>query len=1185
MAPFELQRTMRHPYAETSPETHGHFLPTPFVQPQYSAACVPFRWMLRKNVEGDPNSNEPGLAERLRIDWDPEREPDLEFKTAWVQERDNQLTLLDTFFGALRAKESLCFFYAKRTPLSEQSRRVIVGVGRVLSVGQPTEYKYNVKTPPLRCALWERNVGHSIRPGFADGFLFPYQELSALATRGEIATPEEFVAFAPDDHFDAFSYGSELLTHDGAVASLIACAATLHRIRTRIEGPWDSALRWVDAQLNRLWKARGAFPGLGSALSAFGYEWGFKHGSLLAYEVELERERSGGANPWQILDELMRDPRRLKGPTAALVTAGLRKGWKSLAPERRALLELLSRCSIGESQALRIYDKTERADAGIEARDAEFLTNPYMFFEGNRHCFDPIAFGAVDRGLFPDEAVRSDFPIPVPSSIDDPADPRRVRALVVDLLEEASAQGHTVLPQSWVISKARDRALQPPCPLGENVLAVTEATFAPVIARVTAGSGEAAYQIDRLVECGGIIRREVRGRLKGKPHAAVHNWRDLVDAGIDLRLPTDADERALEERARTEKAAALEQLCRSRLSALIGPAGSGKTTLLRMLCTLPAVAAKGVLLLAPTGKARVRLEEQTGQRGAGRTLAQFLSGYGRYDGETGKYYPDRSAPRCGDYRTVIIDECSMLTEDQLAALFDACTNVERYVLVGDPRQLPPIGAGRPFVDIVNELAPSNTEALFPRCAPAYAELTVPRRQTAAGRGDALFASHFNGRPLDPGADEVWDAVRTTNTDRLRFVQWSDPPDLQRKMLDEVIAALDLAGLEDELGFELRLGGSQYGDFDRAFFWSRFGDKPGAASQAEAWQMLSPVRSGLEGVDALNRAIQERFRSRWRKFAEADGWKRPVPRPFGPQGILYGDKVINVVNQRRRDVFPKTDGEAYIANGDLGVVVGQYRTKKFTGLPWKLEVEFAGQLGTKYGFSKGEFGDDATNPLELAYALTVHKTQGSEFGIAFVVLPNPCWLLSRELLYTALTRHREQLIVLHRGPLADFRRFASEEYSEVARRMTNLFMDPRPREISVAKQTRFLEEGLIHRTERGDLVRSKSELVIADKLHARGINYAYEQPLTLSGGRVRYPDFTITDHARGVTFYWEHLGMLDDPGYRSRWERKRAEYIAAGITPWQDGGGAEGTLIETRDDSGGGLDAAGIAKVIAEAGLG
>lgn len=79
------------------------------------------------------------------------------------------------------------------------------------------------------------------------------------------------------------------------------------------------------------------------------------------------------------------------------------------------------------------------------------------------------------------------------------------------------------------------------------------------------------------------------------------------------------------------------------------------------------------------------------------------------------------------------------------------------------------------------------------------------------------------------------------------------------------------------------------------------------------------------------------------------------------------------------MWPQPEGEAYIANGDLGIVVGQYKTQKFKGLPWKLEVEFAGQLGSKFGFWAGEFGDESVNPLELAYTLTVHKTQGSELA--------------------------------------------------------------------------------------------------------------------------------------------------------------------------------------------------------------
>jgi len=1182
MAPFELVRTMRHPYSENNPETHGHFAPTRFVQPPYSAACVPFRWMLKGEVEGDSKDGTQGLVESLKLGWVPDREPSLPFATSWVQERANQRVLLDTFFSALRPEESLCFFYAKRTPLSEQARRVIIGIGRVLSVGQPSEYEYAVGSPPLRSALWERNVGHSIRPGFLDGFLLPYQQVLALADQDGGLNPEEFVCFAPDEYFDAYSYGSELLTHDGAVASLVACAAALHRIRGRIDGPWEAVLGWVDSQLNRMWKCRGAFPGLGSALTAFGFEWGFQHGSLLAYEIDLMRERDGGAmSAWEHVDTVMAEPAKLGGPVADLLPASMRKGWKQLSTERRALVELLSRCALSSEQALRLYDRTQRLDAGIKAGDSDLLANPYLFFERDRRSEVPIAFGVVDRGLFPDESVRHAESLPAPSLVEDPADPRRVRALVVDLLEKAGSEGHTLLPQDWLIRRARERSLQPPCPLGEDVLAASEESFAPVVTRTSAGADEPAYQVDRLVECRDIIRREVAARRKGKPHEASLDWRALVNEGLGTAVPEPVIQRELEERARTEKGAALEQIFRSRLSVLVGAAGTGKTTLLRMLCALPEVASHGILLLAPTGKARVRLEEITGQRGSGRTIAQFLIGFRRYDSRTSTYYPNRSAPRCSDYSTVVLDECSMLTEDQLAAVCDALSGVERYVLVGDPRQLPPIGAGKPFVDIVGEMVPEGVEARFPRVGPGYAELTIPRRQTAGATADVLLAAHFADRPVDPGADEVWDLVEGQGDGRLRFARWNDTRDLQDKLIEELTTALKLDHPEDELGFELSVGGERFKDLDRAFFANRFGDNPGAASKVEAWQILSPVRGGQQGVDAANRMIQDRFRRRWKTLALVEGWARKVTRPFGPQGILYGDKVINTVNQRRYDVWPKLDGEAYVANGDLGIVIGQYKGSnwKLKGLPWKLEVEFAGQLGHKFGFSKGEFGDEAANPLELAYALTVHKTQGSEFGITFVILPHPCWLLSRELLYTALTRHRERLVILHQGPFADFRRYKGGEYSEIARRMTNLFSDPAPQEVVTGSASRFLDGRHIHRTERGELVMSKSELVIADKLHARGIDYVYEKPLVLAEGRVRYPDFTIADAARGITVFWEHLGMLDDPDYHARWTRKLQAYRRAGILPWEEGGGPNGSLVQTRDDPRGGLDAAALASVI------
>lgn len=150
-----------------------------------------------------------------------------------------------------------------------------------------------------------------------------------------------------------------------------------------------------------------------------------------------------------------------------------------------------------------------------------------------------------------------------------------------------------------------------------------------------------------------------------------------------------------------------------------------------------------------------------------------------------------------------------------------------------------------------------------------------------------------------------------------------------------------------------------------------------------------------------------------------------------------------------------------------------------------------------------------------------------------MIQNPCRLLTRGLLYTALTRQREHVVLFHQGDLRALLKLSLAQHSETARRLTNLFADPRPVEHIGA----FLEEGLIHRTTRGELVRSKSEVIIANLLHALGITYAYEQPFAGRDGSVRYPDFTIEDAETGRRVFLEHLGLMSEPAYRRRWLAK------------------------------------------------
>jgi hypothetical protein len=508
----------------------------------------------------------------------------------------------------------------------------------------------------------------------------------------------------------------------------------------------------------------------------------------------------------------------------------------------------------------------------------------------------------------------------------------------------------------------------------------------------------------------------------------------------------------------------------------------------------------------------------------------------------------------------------------LAALIQALKGVHRLILIGDPRQLPPIGAGRPFVDVIKHLAPSEIMEIFPRVAPGYAELTIRRRQAGEEREDLQLAEWFSGAPIAPGEDDVFDTVVKAGTSKhVCFVQWDSSEELRERLISVLVDELALEGPDDILKFDQSLGGKDWNGM--RFF------NIGSAAQSESWQILSPIRSGAYGVPDINRSIHKQFRQCLIDASRAPRGRK-YPKPMGPEEIVYGDKVINLANtdpkmpwNRHRKVYPEKDNP-YIANGEIGMAVGFFWKKGLPDLRWKLEVEFSSQSNFKYDFTAKDFGEEANPALELAYALTVHKSQGSEFGTVILVLPNPCRLLSRELLYTALTRQKNRVIILHQGARSELRKYSSDDRSETARRLTNLFEAPSP----IYIDGRFFEENLIHRTVRGEMVRSKSEVIIADRLSALKVEYIYEHPLTLNEV-TKYPDFTIEDVESGRTFYWEHCGMLHVPSYRHRWEQKLDWYRSNGIFPYDEGDGDNGTLIVTRESARGGISSQDIERLI------
>lgn len=113
------------------------------------------------------------------------------------------------------------------------------------------------------------------------------------------------------------------------------------------------------------------------------------------------------------------------------------------------------------------------------------------------------------------------------------------------------------------------------------------------------------------------------------------------------------------------------------------------------------------------------------------------------------------------------------------------------------------------------------------------------------------------------------------------------------------------------------------------------------------------------------------------------------------------------------------------------------------------------------------------------------------------------------------------------------------------------------------ENNYKRKGLVQTSPDGVPMRTKSEVNIAGRLGHFGVENVYEKPLVINGITF-HPDFTIRRPRDGKTIYWEHAGMMEDPGYRRKHDRKMSVYEEYGIVPWSN-------LIVTYDDASGGID--------------
>jgi ATP-dependent exoDNAse (exonuclease V) alpha subunit len=544
----------------------------------------------------------------------------------------------------------------------------------------------------------------------------------------------------------------------------------------------------------------------------------------------------------------------------------------------------------------------------------------------------------------------------------------------------------------------------------------------------------------------------------------------------------------LEERTRL-----YENLFPNRFFVLSGNPGSGKSYEILNIINHFIKNKETYLLLAPTGKAVLRLkfdEDFKETEIEAMTIDKFIYQFKHHPGKRKKY------------NNVIVDESSMVDllklRDLLRCIVADDPGLHRLILVGDVHQLPPIGFGKPFFDIIQYLRSDGS------LIDHFIELDVNCRQELSGNVILDLCKLFinEGELSDDQIKKLSDGGTITKGFKVRY--WDSEEKLDSLLEEEWL----------NLSKQLKCKGSSETKLDQLFEIDLNVEKAEDIQyDMERFQVITPYRYFADKINLY-------FQSKVRSSHEIEILKL----------FKSGDKII-----RTRNFYTKEG--LILSNGSIGLAATWHNEKLLCFPELKEKIL---KTHVQHGIRESE-----KDFFELAYGITVHKAQGSGFEHLIVILPKRYGLLCKELFYTALSRSKKDITILIEGESGvDF----EDSLFEFARKRT--FTENR--KTSLLLDNPYRSYGL--EPEKNVFVQSREEQIIYRHLmdfrskysETEGFYFEYEKFPVVDDKKIRIKtDFTI--YTRKGTFYWEHLGMLTKKSYKKTWLNvKRPTYEKAGL---------------------------------------